>query len=226
MVFMAKKPDNIHAGDFIKYNGNFGIVTGENDWFFYNEKAKRYRFSKITYWGSVIPVNTVFYSNKYKLLREEYKKQTKEMVLAARKDVESYGMGTILKYVTKTGSRHYMYLGKCEYECGYLNGHVRQDSKYVYLKLDATEYLQHYNMTVSLDYIQEWIKNDMRFDAEMLYTNKILGKLSFERSTKLWCRKNLIINNVIIEGVNPNIQPFRLEFRSTNGEVWETAEFK
>ena len=60
----------------------------------------------------MIPVNTVFYSNKYKLLREEYKKQTKEMVLAARKDVESYGMGTILKYVTKTGSRHYMYLGK------------------------------------------------------------------------------------------------------------------
>lgn len=208
------KPDSIKPGDLIKYYGNYGIVLGDNEWFFYNKDTCTYKIGKVSFWSVVIHVDLIFcnpYEKKlYKQLHEEYAKSVKDRVLAARNDVKDYKAGTIIQYFTKVNRARYLYIGKGEFTSYLYSSPVRVVEKHVYLKVNNNDYLRNHLDTVDTTYISDILGFEASMKLCLIYKHCGNGEYAFESSRMLMNRDNLMIKNVIIEGVNTNIHPFEI----------------
>lgn len=199
------------------YKGNYGIITGENEWYFYNESTKKYRLANINL-EYCIPIDVelvhINLRRQKKKLQDEYRGYMERQVIATRSKITDYEPGTKLKYLGRNNTFYYVYIGYGHFHHEEYGIQYRDMHGYVYAKLEKED------SYFSFQSFKDLISNNADFNLNH-YSDV---DYAFYDRNNIKLTKNLITNKIqVIDRVN-GVTPFKLKVFKKKANIWESFE--
>lgn len=203
-----------NIGDLIYYKGNYGIVIGENEWYFFNESTGKHRVAKVLF-EFVTKINID--SGDYRALRDslllDYKFYTENQIKLAGRNIKYYEPGAWIKQVGKNNVWFYVYLGFGQFHHEEYGIQMRDMTGYVYYRLGKEQ--QYFN----LDTLKQVLIETSSIEMNRIRDNKF----AMYNTRLLKVTSKLITNRVDIMGNFKGVDPFRLKVISARDcNIWES----